>query len=56
MDTVPKLVQLIKLAQARVDRGRVHVRPPRLPIVDDELREALGVIELAVKTRPRIAA
>lgn len=55
MDTVIKFVQLIKLAQERVDMGSVHVRPPRLPLLGDELREALTVIDRALATRPQVA-
>jgi 4-hydroxy-tetrahydrodipicolinate synthase len=55
MDTVPRFVQLIKLAQEQVSRGTARVRPPRLPLEGDELREALAVIENALLRRPRLA-
>ncbi|WP_394850032.1 dihydrodipicolinate synthase family protein [Pendulispora brunnea] len=55
MDTLPKFVQLIKLTQERVGRGTSRVRPPRLPLEGDELREALATIENALATRPRLA-
>jgi 4-hydroxy-tetrahydrodipicolinate synthase len=56
MDTVPKLVQLIKLVQERVGLGTARVRPPRLPLEGDELREALATIETALAARPRLEA
>ena len=36
LDTLPKLVQLIKLAQELVGRGSGPSRPPRLPLTDAE--------------------
>jgi 4-hydroxy-tetrahydrodipicolinate synthase len=52
MDTVVKFVQLIKLAEQRVGMGSDRVRPPRLPLQGEELREALIVIDRALATRP----
>jgi 1-pyrroline-4-hydroxy-2-carboxylate deaminase len=52
MDTVPKFVQLIKLVQAEVKRGTTIVRPPRLQLEGDELRDALGVIRQQLARRP----
>lgn len=51
MDTVPKFVQLIKLVQAEVGRGAVTVRPPRLPLEGDELRDALATIRRQLDQR-----
>jgi len=51
MDTVVKFVQLIKLAQQRVGMGSDRVRPPRLPLQGEELREATSVIDRALATR-----
>ena len=51
MDTVPKFVQLIKLAQEKVGRGSAQVRPPRLPLEGDELSEAIATIDHALETR-----
>jgi len=56
MDTVPKFVQLIKLAQERVGMGSARVRPPRLPLEGEELRETLAVIEGALAHRPQLSA
>ncbi len=52
MDTVPKFVQLIKLAQEKVGHGSALVRPPRLLLEGDELRAALQTIDRALETRP----
>jgi 4-hydroxy-tetrahydrodipicolinate synthase len=52
MDTVPKFVQLIKLAQAEVSMGSSRVRPPRLTLEGAELAAALHTIEEALATRP----
>ncbi len=56
MDTVPKFVQLIKLVQQRVGMGSDRVRPPRLPLGGDELREATATIDQALATRPVLHA
>ena len=55
MDTVVKFVQLIKLVQQRVGMGSDRVRPPRLPLAGEELREANAVIDRALATRPRLS-
>jgi dihydrodipicolinate synthase/N-acetylneuraminate lyase len=52
MDTVPKFVQLIKLVQAEVGRGSATVRPPRLAIEGDELRDAMAIIRRQLASRP----
>ena len=54
MDTVPKFVQLIKLAQQRVGMGNDRVRPPRLALCGDELREAMAVLDRALAERPAV--
>jgi 4-hydroxy-tetrahydrodipicolinate synthase len=54
MDTVPKFVQLIKLAQQEVGMGSARVRPPRLEVVGAELEEARAIIHAALKHRPAI--
>ena len=52
MDTVPKFVQLIKLAQQRVGMGSDRVRAPRLPLEGAELRDANAILDEALATRP----
>ena len=54
MDTVPKFVQLIKLVQQRVGMGSDRVRPPRLPLAGEELRQAMAAIDGALATRPSL--
>jgi 4-hydroxy-tetrahydrodipicolinate synthase len=56
MDTVPKFVQLIKLVQSEVGRGSPAVRPPRLPLEGEELRDALIVIRRQLERRSRAGA
>jgi len=54
MDTVPKFVQLIKLAQEKVGHGAARVRPPRLVLDGDELAVARETIDRALETRPAL--
>ena len=54
MDTVPKFVQLIKLVQQQVGMGSERVRPPRLSLAGEELRQAMAVIDSALATRPAL--
>ncbi|HEX3152147.1 MAG TPA: dihydrodipicolinate synthase family protein [Gemmataceae bacterium] len=53
LDTHPKLVQYIKLANAECGMGNEITRPPRLPIDGAERKEVLGIIRTALKNRPR---
>jgi 4-hydroxy-tetrahydrodipicolinate synthase len=52
MDTVPKFVQLIKLAQEVVGLGSERVRAPRLVLEGAEREAALREIRAAVANRP----
>jgi 4-hydroxy-tetrahydrodipicolinate synthase len=56
MDTVPKFIQLIKLAQQQVGEGNARVRPPRLELIGDEKKAALEIIDEALLTRPSLLA
>jgi 4-hydroxy-tetrahydrodipicolinate synthase len=56
MDTVPKFVQLIKLAQEEIGMGSARVRPPRLPLEGAELAEARATIRAALASRGADAA
>ncbi|HTW59276.1 MAG TPA: dihydrodipicolinate synthase family protein [Terriglobales bacterium] len=56
MDTVPKFVQLIKLAQAEVGMGNSRVRPPRLELSGTELEQARKMIREALQSRPQVAS
>lgn len=51
-DTVPKFVQLIKLAQQEVGLGSERVRPPRLELIGDEREMCLKLVRQALKHRP----
>jgi 4-hydroxy-tetrahydrodipicolinate synthase len=51
LDTGPKFVQLIKLAQQEVGMGSERVRPPRLPLAGEERERALATIREALRTR-----
>ena len=52
MDTVPKLVQLIKLIQEKANVGTARVRPPRLELVGVERENVLATIHAALENRP----
>jgi 1-pyrroline-4-hydroxy-2-carboxylate deaminase len=54
LDTVPKFVQMIKLAQQAVGMGNARVRPPRLESAGDELRATMDVIQTALEKRPKV--
>ena len=56
LDTVPKFVQLIKLAQERVGMGSARVRPPRLELRGEALDQTLALIDLTLSQRPRANA
>lgn len=51
LDTSPKLVQYIKLADAVTGTGAEHVRAPRLALEGEERQRILGIIEQAVAAR-----
>jgi len=53
LDTVPKFVQLIKLAQAEAGLGSEFVRAPRLTLDGEERAAALALIQTANASRPR---
>jgi len=52
LDTHPKLVQYIKLANAECGVGSETTRPPRLPLEAAEREEVLGIIRKAIRSRP----
>jgi 4-hydroxy-tetrahydrodipicolinate synthase len=51
MDTVPKFVQLIKLAQSEAGVGSSRVRPPLLELAGAELQEARNTINRVLGNR-----
>ena len=56
LDTLPTLVQCIKLADAEVGFGSETVRAPRRPLVGAEREEVLRIIRAAIATRPKVPA
>jgi 1-pyrroline-4-hydroxy-2-carboxylate deaminase len=54
LDTHPKLVQYIKLANAECGMGYETVRAPRLALEGKEREEVLAIIRTALKSRPPI--
>jgi 4-hydroxy-tetrahydrodipicolinate synthase len=52
LDTLPKFVQLIKLAQAEVGKGGARVRPPRLELDGMERDDAIELIRERLARRP----
>lgn len=52
LDTLPKLVQYIKLAVAECGYGSEVTRPPRLSIQGEEREEVLSIIRKGIETRP----
>ncbi len=54
LDINPKLVQNIKLAEVATGLGTENVRAPRLPLVGDERKHVLDVIEQGLKNRPTL--
>lgn len=54
LDINPKLVQNIKLAEVATGIGTEYIRPPRLPLVGNERKKVLEIIENSLKTRPQL--
>jgi dihydrodipicolinate synthase/N-acetylneuraminate lyase len=52
LDTLPKLVQYIKLAVAECGYGSELTRAPRLPIEGEERERILAIIRQGIETRP----
>jgi 4-hydroxy-tetrahydrodipicolinate synthase len=55
LDTHPKLVQYIKLAQQECGLGSELTRPPRLALEGAERESVLRIIREAIATRPTVA-
>jgi 4-hydroxy-tetrahydrodipicolinate synthase len=53
LDTHPKLVQYIKLANQECGMGSETVRAPRLPLAGSERDQVLKIIRDAIRTRPK---
>jgi 1-pyrroline-4-hydroxy-2-carboxylate deaminase len=54
LDIHPKLVQYIKLAEVATGLGTEHVRAPRLPLVGEERKRVLNVINTSLASRPKL--
>ncbi|WP_109097753.1 dihydrodipicolinate synthase family protein [Aquimarina sp. AU58] len=54
LDINAKLVQNIKLAEVATGIGTENVRAPRLPLVGEERKSVLSIIENGLKTRPAL--
>ncbi|CAM1360928.1 4-hydroxy-tetrahydrodipicolinate synthase [Tenacibaculum sediminilitoris] len=54
LDINPKLVQNIKLAEVATGIGTENVRAPRLPLIGEERKYVLNVIETGLKNRPTL--
>jgi len=54
LDINPKLVQNIKLTEVATGIGTENVRAPRLPLIDEERKHVLNVIETGLKNRPTL--
>jgi dihydrodipicolinate synthase/N-acetylneuraminate lyase len=52
LDTFPKLVQLIKLAQELAGQGEWPSRPPRLALTEAEHEETAAIVRAALDARP----
>jgi dihydrodipicolinate synthase/N-acetylneuraminate lyase len=55
LDTHPKLVQYIKLAEQEVGLGTEYVRQPRLPLIGKEREKVLKVIHESLSSRPNLS-
>lgn len=56
LDIHPKLVQNIKMAEAKTGIGTENVRPPRLPLTGEERTRVQNIIDDALAKRPEMPA
>ena len=56
LDSIPTLVQCIKLVSALVDRGTEQTRAPRLPLAGEARAHVIHITEAALRNRPRLPA
>ncbi len=54
LDTIPTLVQCIKLAEQEVGRGKETIRAPRLALDGRERDKVIGLVKQALHTRPAL--
>ncbi|MBY4679043.1 dihydrodipicolinate synthase family protein [Marinobacterium arenosum] len=55
LDTIPTLVQCIKLAEQVCGRGSEQVRAPRLTLQGEERQQVVSLVEHAIATRPDLS-
>jgi 4-hydroxy-tetrahydrodipicolinate synthase len=55
LDINSKLVQNIKLAEKYTGIGTENVRAPRLPLIGDERKQVIKIIESSLQTRPDLS-
>ena len=55
LDTIPTLVQCIKLCEEICGRGSEMVRAPRLTLVGEERQMVIDITEKAIETRPDLS-
>jgi 4-hydroxy-tetrahydrodipicolinate synthase len=54
LDIHPKLVQYIKLAATLTGIGSEHVRAPRLPLIGEERKQIVALINRTIESRPEL--
>ena len=54
LDASRKLVQNIKLAESIVGVGNENMRPPRLPLIEEERERVTALVRRALETRPSL--
>ncbi len=55
LDTIPTLVQCIKLAEQVCGRGSEMVRMPRMPLEGEERQYVIDLVERSIETRPDLS-
>lgn len=55
LDISPQLVQNIKLCEVATGLGTGHVRPPRLPLIGEEEKRVLAIIQQGMNSRPDVS-
>ncbi|MBS0393067.1 MAG: dihydrodipicolinate synthase family protein [Proteobacteria bacterium] len=56
LDSIPTLVQCIKLVSALAGRGTEQTRAPRLPLAGEARAHVMRITEAALRTRPALPA
>ena len=55
LDISPQLVQNIKLCEVATGLGTGHLRPPRLPLIGEEEKRVLAIIQQGMNSRPDVS-